>query len=525
MNLSLNHRRVVPFLFLLLALPALAADDSVRTESGPVSGTAGKNPAVRVYRGIPFAAPPVGDLRWKAPQPVTPWKAVREAKEFGTACLQKAYPEGSIYHSQLPKMSEDCLTLNVWTAAKSDKERRPVMVWIYGGGFTRGASSVSAYDGEKLAEKGVVLVSINYRLGVFGFFAHPELTAESEHHASGNYAMLDQIAALRWVQKNIEAFGGDPKRVTIFGESAGSEAVNVLVASPLARGLFTRAIGESGAAFFPLATLAEAEKAGQAAAEAQGAAKDAIKTLRAKSGDDLLKAMDAEKFSQPPVDGWVLPQDVYTIFSQGRQNDVALLAGFNADEGKSLSPLPSFVTAEILLTRIKARYGDASGNFLKIYPMADDQQAHASFYSAFRDQVFGWGMRTWARMGARTGHAPSYLYYFTRVPPGPQAARFGAFHAADIAYVFGNFTWPFPWDDTDRKLSETMMAYWVNFAAKGDPNGEGLPRWPAYSAQADQYLELGDHIAVRPEVNKSGLDFFDGYYKSVREPKPSAGGR
>src|SRR5258708_1755988 len=303
MTLSLNHCRIISALFLLLALPVLADDDIVRTESGSISGTAGTHPGVRVYRGIPFAAPPTGDLRWKAPQPVTPWKAVREAKEFGSACLQKAYPEGSIYHAQLPKMSEDCLTLNVWTAAKTDKERRPVMVWIYGGGFTRGASSISAYDGEKLAEKGVVLVSVNYRLGVFGLFAHPELTAESEHHASGNYAMLDQIAALRWVRKNIEAFGGDPKRVTIFGESAGSEAVSVLVASPQAKGLFTRAIGESGAAFFPMTSLAEAEKAGQTAAEAQGATKDAIKTLRAKSGDDLLKTMDAEKFSQPAVHG------------------------------------------------------------------------------------------------------------------------------------------------------------------------------------------------------------------------------
>lgn len=521
MTLRLNHRRVILALFLLLALPVLAADDVVRTDAGPVSGKAGTHPGVRVYRGIPFAAPPIGDLRWKAPRPVAPWKAVREAAEFGPACPQKAYPEGSIYHSQLPKMSEDCLTLNVWTAAKSDRERRPVMVWIYGGGFTRGASSISAYDGDNLAAKGVVLVSFNYRLGVFGFFAHPELTAESEHHASGNYAMLDQIAALQWVQKNIGAFGGDPKRVTIFGESAGSEAVNVLVASPLAKGLFARAIGESGAAFFPLATLAEAEKAGQAAAEAQGAAKDAAKILRAKPADDLLKAMDAEKFSQPPVDGWVLPQDVYTIFSQGKQNDVALLAGFNADEGKSLAPLPSLVTAEVLLTRVKARYGGATEGFLKLYPMTDDQQAHASFYSAYRDQVFGWGMRTWARMGTRTGHAPSYLYYFTRVPPGPQAARYGAFHAAEIAYVFGNFTWPFPWEETDRKLSDTIMGYWVNFAAKGDPNGEGLPPWPAYSADGDQYLELGDHIAVKPQVDKAGLDFFDAYYKSVREPKQS----
>lgn len=537
MTNSNYYRRIVFALCCLLASAALAADDSVRIESGSISGTAGQRPEIRVYRGIPFAAPPVGDLRWKAPQPVAPWKGVREAKEFGSNCLQKPYPAGSVYASQLPKINEDCLYLNVWTAAKTPAERRPVMVWIYGGGFTRGASSISAYDGENLAAKGVVLVTFNYRLGVFGFFAHPELTSESARHASGNYAMLDQIAALQWVQKNIAAFGGDPKRVTIFGESAGSEAVNVLTASPLAKGLFVRAIGESGGAFFSMASLAEAEKTGQSAADAliakeaandaakSDAKKNAVKFLRAKPAEELLNATDAEQFSQPVVDGWVLPQDVFTIFAQGKQNDVALIAGFNADEGRSLAPLPPGTTAEALVARVKRRFGDFADQFFKVYPAGSEEEARNSYYSAFRDQVFGWEMRTWGRAIRKTGHAPAYLYYFTRVPPGIQSQRLGAFHAADIAYVFGNFIWPFPWEDADHKLSDTISGYWVNFAATGNPNGDGLPRWPEYDAQGDQFLELGDKIAVRPAVSKAGLDFFDAYNQSLRTPAKSAPGR
>jgi para-nitrobenzyl esterase len=526
---TMHHFRQAAFILFCLLLPvARAADDSIRIESGLISGAVGKNPALRVYRGIPFAAPPVGELRWKPPQPVAAWKGVREAKEFGSACLQKPYPAGSAYQSQLPKMNEDCLYINVWTPAKSPGERRPVMVWIYGGGFTRGASSISAYDGENLAGKGVVLVTFNYRLGFFGLFAHPELTSESARHASGNYAMLDQIAALQWVQKNIEAFGGDPKRVTIFGESAGSEAVNVLVASPLAKGLFIRAIGQSGGGFFPMTPLAEAEKAGKSVADALLAKEDpkpaAIKALRAKPAEELLNAVDAEKFSQPMVDGWVLPQDVFTIFAQGKQNDVAMIGGFNADEGKTLAPLPPGTTAEALAARVRIRYGAFADQFFKIYPVGSDDEARASYYAAFRDQVFGWEMRTWARASRKTGHSPAYLYYFTRVPPGPQSPRFGAFHAADLAYVFGNFVWPFPWEETDHKLSEIISSYWVNFATSGNPNGNGLPKWPEYDAQSDQYLELGDKVAVRPEVSKIGLDFFDAYYQALRAPKAAAAG-
>jgi para-nitrobenzyl esterase len=508
--------------------------DPVRVEQGLLSGTTGDSADVRVYRGIPFAAPPVGNLRWKAPQPPAAWQGVRQAAEFSNACWQTQYSAAAaIYQAKLPPLSEDCLYLNIWTPAKSAKDKLPVMLWIHGGAFTRGFGGSQAYNGEVLARKGAVIVTINYRLGVFGFFAHPELTAESAQHASGNYALLDQIAALQWVQKNIAAFGGDPGRVTIFGESAGSWAVNALMASPLSKGLFQRAIGESGGSFSPMKTLAAAEKDGEklAASLASAPSVDAkdpngqssaakngtantLAALRAKSPEDLLKVADNE-LVRTIVDGWVLPEDVATIFAQGKQNDVPLIVGYNSDEGTTLAPQAANLKAMMFSAGIHQRYGPLAEQMLKIYPAGSDEQAVASFYAAYRDQAFGWEMRTWARTATKTGHHPVYLYYFSRRPPGPQSDKLRAFHASEIAYVFGSFVWPFPWEDTDRKLSDAMTSYWVNFAATGNPNGGSLPKWPAYSAREDQSLEFGDQISVRSEINKAGLDFFDGYYQSL----------
>ena len=504
----------------MLATAAIAQiADPVKVEQGQLSGTTGKQADVRVYRGIPFAAPPIGELRWKEPQPPAAWKGVREAKEFSHACWQTPYPATAVlYRSELPPLSEDCLYLNIWTAAKSSKANLPVMVWIHGGGFTRGHASSRAYDGESLARKGVIVVTINYRLGIFGFFAHPELTAESKHHASGNYALLDQVAALQWVKKNIAAFGGDPGRVTIFGESAGSWAVNALMASPVAKGLFQRAIGESGGIFSAMPTLAESEKAGVALAKKLGVEQNALKALRERPAEELLKASDGE-IARAIVDGWVLPQDARTIFSQGKQNDVPLIAGNNADEGTSLAPQAANTKAALFTAGVQQRYGNHAQEFLKIYPAGSDEEAVHSFYAAYRDQVFGWEMRTWAAMQSRTGHQPAYLYYFSRRPPGPQSNRFGAFHGAEIAYVFGSFVWPFPWEDADKKLGETIEQYWVNFAITGNPNGEGLVRWPAYDSAKDQALELGDEVKVRTQVNKAGLDFFD----KINQPRSVTG--
>ncbi len=371
----------------------------------------------------------------------------------------------------------------------------------------------------------MVVVTINYRLGTFGFFSHPALTAESNHHASGNYALLDQIAALQWVKKNIAAFGGNPDCVTIFGESAGSWAVNALMASPLAKGLFHRAIGESGGSFSSLKTLAEAEKAGENLASSLGATDDVLKALRAKPPEELLKAAAGETV-RPTVDGWVLPQDIYTIFAEGKQNDVPLIVGNNADEGTTLAPQGANIKADMFVAGVQQRYAGFADQFLKIYPASSDDEAVASFYAAYRDSVFGWEMRTWARLQTRTGHHPVYLYYFSRRPPGPQSQRIRAFHAADIAYVFGNFVWPFPWEDADRKLSDAITSYWVNFAATGNPNGEGLARWPVYDAHTDPAIEFGDQIGVRSAINKAGLDFFDAYQLSLRanQTKPAGPG-
>src|SRR5580704_13443021 len=336
-------------IILTAALPLAAAiKDPVRVEQGQLSGVPGSTPDIRVFKGIPFAAPPVGDLRWRAPTPAADWAGIRKADQFSATCMQTPYPEGSLYRSEPQPVSEDCLYLNIWTAAKSASDKRPVMVWIHGGAFTRGSGSTPVYNGENFAKKGVVLVTVNYRLGIFGFFAHPELTQESEHHSSGDYGILDEIAALQWVQKNIAAFGGDPKRVTIFGESAGSWAVNVLVASPLTKGLFQRAIGESGANFNKMTKLADLEK----------------------SAEDIMKTQGAFSVN---VDGWLLPTDVITIFEKGQQNDVPILIGSNADEGTAF--MPPKITVAAFEGTAKQRFGANAERFLRIYPATSDEEA------------------------------------------------------------------------------------------------------------------------------------------------------
>jgi para-nitrobenzyl esterase len=487
---------LAPFLF----AAALLAADTVKVEQGQLTGTSTSAPDVRAYKGIPYAAPPVGDLRWAPPKPPAQWKGVRPATAFGNACPQTPYPASSVYFLPPEPMSEDCLYLNVWTAARSSSEKRPVMVWIHGGALTRGSGSVPTYDGTNFARHGVVLVSINYRLGILGYFAHAELS-----HAA-NFGVLDQIAALQWVHKNIAAFGGDPGNVTIFGESAGSWSVNLLVATPLARGLFHRAIGESGAQFAPMRTLPNAEHTGAQFSESLAA-------LRAKSADELLKMPWA---SNPVVDGSTFPQDVYATFAQGKQNDVPMLAGSNADESTSLFPWPSNISATSWIAQARRSYGDLTDEFLKIYPAATDAEALVSQYAAFRDLAFTWQMRAWVRMQTRTGKSKAYLYQFTRVPPGPESARLRSFHASEIAYVFGNLDPPRPWEAADRELSSQMLSYWVNFATHGDPNGKGLPAWPAYDETTDRNIVFGEKISTATGLNRDALDFFDRYYEKQR---------
>jgi para-nitrobenzyl esterase len=515
------HALIFVLVFSGPILTASSGNDFVRMESGLISGV--EAGGVRSFKGIPFAAPPVGDLRWKAPRPPAAWEGVRKCDAFGPACPQSPYPATSIYRSAPEKQSEDCLYLNVWTAAKAS-EKRPVMVWIHGGALTRGSGSNRVYDGTAFAKRGVVLVTINYRLGVLGYMAHPELTAESPDRSSGNYGVLDQIAALRWVRKNISAFGGDPGRVTIFGESAGSWSVNALVASPLAKGLFHRAIGQSGGSFGPMTHLAQdrpnlpsAEKIGAAFAKAAGAG--SISELRKLPAEKIVEVFnndpEGKRFrTSPNVDGWVLPDEIRNIFAQGKQTDVPVIVGSNADEMTTLTTpaiLPKSI--EDYRKRVDAQYGEMIKEFDALYPVKSEADIKAAFLGSLRDVTFTLPMRTWARQTSK-GRSKAYLYFFSRVPPNPNSKYLGAYHAAEIAYVFNNLNRENALlQDTDYRLSDVMMSYWVNFATTGDPNGKGLPAWTTYDQKAEPYMDFGDSVVLRNHLLKAQLDFQEQFQK------------
>ena len=504
------------------------ADAVVAVEGGRLAGAPSPlGDDVVAYRGVPFAAPPVGALRWRPPQSAPAWDGVRDATEAGPACVQRAIPAevGRFYNPGVDRMSEDCLYLNIWTAAQSE-ERAPVLVWIHGGGLAIGNGADITYDGTRLARRGVVLVTINYRLGAFGYLAHPLLSAESEHGASGNYGTLDQVAALRWIQRNIAAFGGDPSRVTIFGESAGSWSVNHLMATPLARGLFHGAIGESGGGFGSRGraeSKEEIESAGERFVEAllgEGVT-PSLDALRAASAEAVQAVAPELVRSTATVDGWVFPDTVYNIFAAGAQHDVPVIVGSNADEMSILGGAAGAETLEQYHESIRDEYGEHAAAFLEAFPAATDEEARQARMASGTDATFGWEMRTWARM-METVSSPAYLYFFSRVPPAPDAERYGAYHTAEIAYVFDNFgVSPHPYanrdyTDTDRRLSDILASYWVNMAATGNPNAEGLPEWPAYDSGADAALHIGDTIAVERGIRKDRLDFFDRYYAARR---------
>ena len=516
-------------LLIILASCAHDTDDIVRIDSGLVSGT--KDADVRVFRGIPYAAGPVGDLRWRLPQPVEPWAGVRDASAFGFSCVYVPYPPGSFWTGpewdDPAQQNEECLHLNVWTTADSPEERRPVMVWIHGGSLNHESGAAGAYGGANLARKGVVVVTFNYRLGPFGFLAHPELSRESTHGSSGNYGVLDQIAALEWVQRNIAAFGGDPERVTIFGESAGSWSVNFLVASPLAKDLFHRAIGQSGAGFGPMVHLGE-DRPGNPAAEQTGVT--FAKTLGSEDEPTSLAAMRAmsapeilAKFEEmpgartgPSVDGWVFPNEIQTIFEQGRQNRVPVIVGSNADEGSMYAAADKPATREEFRQHAEQQYGEFADDFLDAYPVTDDADVRRSYVASVGDAWFTWQMRMWARLTA-TGDAKAWLYHFTRVPPISQSDVFGSHHGAEIIYVFGNFHLAsFAPQAEDERLANTMSSYWVNFATNGDPNGPGLPRWPAYDVETEAFMELGDTIQSGTHLLEKECDFFERFNAAER---------
>jgi para-nitrobenzyl esterase len=500
---------------------AHAAIRDVNVTGGKVEGFVADG--VTSFKGIPFAASPVGTLRWRAPQPVIPWKGTRRADRFSLPCVQ---PTWAAFPS-----SEDCLYLNVWTAATHADERRPVMVWIHGGGFYTGATWMPALDGTRFAKAGVVLVSIAYRLGPFGFLAHPELSRESGA-GSGDYGLEDQIAALRWVKRNIDQFGGDPDRVTIFGQSAGAQSVSLLAVSPLARGLFERAIAESGSVFQPpgttiatLRSLEHAEATGETFLRELGAT--SIEAGRALPAMTLNAALQKSgKFGEfgkfwPVLDGHVIPADDYEAYQDGRFNDVPVLAGWNSNDGDGASDeVPRGATSSWWEHGLLNHFGPEARSVIALYPHANPAAVIQANRDLARDVAFAWSAWTWARLETTKGRSKAFLYYFdARSPDLPD----GAIHTAEIPYVFGNSgvmglsgTPLPPFRTTDRRLSDLMQQYWVNFATTGDPNGPGLPTWPAFSDHDERVMFLDDHPGAGPIPNRKQLQTFDEYFARRR---------
>jgi para-nitrobenzyl esterase len=472
-----------------------------------------------VFKGIPFAAPPVGDLRWKAPQPVVKWDSILRADKFAPAPIQ-AWESAS-------GKSEDCLYLNVWTPAKYTGDRIPVLVWIYGGGFNGGSTSEPTYGGEKLARKGVVLVSIAYRVGHLGFLAHPELTAEGPNHVSGNYGLLDIIAGLQWVQKNITGFGGDPDKVTIFGESAGGIAVSMLCASPLAKGLFHGAISQSGGSFGPsrpttfpgenMKRLAIAEHDGQAYAESAGVT--SLAELRKIPAGKLPQGGFGKGMAWPIIDGYVIPDDQYKLYEAGKFNDTPILIGYNSDEGASFMPAR---TPDEYIKGVKLRYGKFADDLIKAYPVGDTTVPKTARDLA-RDAAFGWHTWSWARLQTKMGKSNAYYYYFDQHPDYPEdspKAGYGSPHGQDVAFVFQHPDVSNPQTTkTDLEISEAMATYWTNFAKYGDPNGNGVPEWQAFSNANPKVMYFSQTPRMGPVPSEESLKVLDAYFKWRRTPE------
>jgi para-nitrobenzyl esterase len=507
------------------ALPLAAQSTQslqIKTDKGKVEGAITADGQVRAFKGIPYAAPPVGELRWQPPQPAARWSGVRGAMDFGAHCMQPHVYSDMVFHD--PGGSEDCLTLNVWTPVDAKPGSLPVMVWVYGGGFAAGGTSEARQDGQFLAHRNVVVVSMNYRLGIFGFFVHPELTAESPHHASGNYGLLDQAAALAWVKKNIGKFGGDPHNITIFGESAGSFAVSALMASPLTKDDMRRAIGESGGAFFS-GGLTFNSRGAREQADAKFA-QDAFGTskladLRALPAQKLMEAARSDVARKdhahfgPDVDGWFLPEPVPDIYAAGKQAHIPLLAGWNADEDRDAALFAKVpVTAESFRAQAQAEFGARAADFLKLYPASTDAEALQSAGDLAGDRFIEYSTWRWIEAQVKTGDAPVYRYRLDLGSPGDanHAAALGAFHSDDIEYVFGTLDSrpAAQWRPQDRALSNQIGEYWTNFARTGDPNGGSLPQWPLYSTAGGwQVMHLDATSMAQPDTHRARYLFLD----------------
>ncbi|HMG03537.1 MAG TPA: carboxylesterase family protein [Edaphobacter sp.] len=523
-------RRALPATFLILSSVAFGAvPQQVKTDKGVVEGEPTVDGKVMSFKGIPYAAPPVGKLRWAPPAPAESWQGVRSAHDFGYHCVQSAAYNDMAFHD--PGPSEDCLTLNVWAPADAQPGKLPVMVWIYGGGYSGGSTSEHRQDGQFLAHRNVVVVSMNYRLGVFGFFVHPELAAESPHHAAGNYGLMDQTAAIRWVKENVAAFGGDPSNITIFGESAGSFSVSSQMASPLSRDLFQKAIGESGGALGgssrkPEPTLEEREKTDAAfALTSYGTAK--LAELRRLPTEDIIRPVLATRPGPrfgPVVDGYFFPKPVAEIYAAGEQAHIPLLAGWNADEGRGgiVGSINKF-SAEGFAAQAEQEFPGRGAEMLKLYPAGTEKEALSSAADYGGDKFIAYSTWRWLESQVATGGKPVYRYLFALGNPGDRyhTPAVGAFHSDDIEYVFGTLDLrpEAVLRPEDRKLSNEIQGYWTNFAKTGDPNGPGLPKWPIYGPTEWETMHLDKTSAAKPDANRERYLFLDSVWS---KPKPAS---
>jgi para-nitrobenzyl esterase len=507
-------------LALLAVLPvnaALADISQAKVTGGTVAGVADNG--ISIFKGIPFAAPPVGDLRWKAPAPVAPWTGVKKADAFANACMQAPNSQGNT-----APVSEDCLYLNVWTPAKSASEKLPVIVWIHGGGYVGGSTSIPMYDGTGYAKKGVVLVSLAYRLGPYGFMASPELSKESGH-GSGAYGILDLVAGLQWVQKNVAAFGGDPNNVTIFGHSAGSGAVNFLAASPLGKGLFHKVIAMSGASFTPLQRSAQggfgmsipalqtAESTGSEFLSKLGAKN--IAEARKLSAATIQAATGGGMAFRPVADGYVIANDIYSLYEQGRFNDTPVLLGHTSDETVAFGGRGGTVTPADFEKQMKDQFGAFAPAVLAAYPHATNADAARAARHVRNETSFGWNMWTWAREQSRQGKGKVYSYYYNNHAPTAE----GSGHGSDVSFHFQTLGGRAAPSAADVKLSDMISSYDVNFAKTGNPNGKGLPEWTAFTAQNNQVMVFDATPGTRTYPLLDKVKVYDPFFESLRKQK------
>jgi para-nitrobenzyl esterase len=522
-EIRMKHGLELAICLIVLAAPlqqvaaAPAPDSIVRTTYGQFSGHKDPHSSVTVFRGIPFAAPPVGALRWRPPVASAPWKGVRKADEFAASCMQSVHGDFLPWTKEFlvqGQTSEDCLYLNVWTPRPSATADLPVVVFIHGGGFSEGSGSIPLYDGTNLAGTGLVVVTINYRMGVFGFLAHPDLTAESSHHASGNYGFMDQIAALRWVQSNIRAFGGDPRRVTIWGQSAGAFSVGALLVSPEAKGLFQHAIADSGLgiAGLPMHGLSDAEEVGVQFASSHHA--HSIGELRALPAGDLLPRpgdYSGPRFG-PDVDGWILPQSPGELAAHGVGSEVPVITGYQANDGMlSGPPIHALSDYAAMAHRL---YGSMADEYLTLYPAQSEDKIAAASLEASRDRERA-SAYLWATQRLKNYKVPVYTYYFDRAIPWPQHPEFGAFHSGELPYFFRNLAaLDRPWEPDDSQVSDTASSYLREFAKSGNPNGPRTPLWPAVDPAHPAVMEIGVRTGPVPLDTSMRFAFWIRYFNS-----------